>query len=260
MWRKRRKRKFDFSNPKIYRTTTREVSKPFNPIYLWVLLIVIAIGAFGYWIFYSNFFKIKNIEIEGEVNDTIKNKINGFYGKNIFLFTIGQLDKQLAREQTSIEKLNIIKGIPDTLKIDVLVRKPEIRWKTQDKTYFIDKTGIIFSLDKPKEEDNKLPLVIDSRNLPIKLGEKIVTSDFIEFVEKIATEVPQKIGKDIEEIKIDETTLHLEIKFKDAFRVYFDTTNSWNDQMKLLQKAVEKHDKEIKEYIDLRVEEKAYYK
>ena len=260
MWRKRRKRKFDFSNPKIYRTTAREVNKTFNPIYLWIILSVILIGAVVYWLFYSDFFKIKNIEIEGEVNNTIKNKINEFYGKNIFLFTIGQQDKQLAKEQTSIEKLNIIKGIPDTLKIDVLVRKPVIRWKTQDKILFIDQNGIIFNLDSSREEDNQLPIVFDSRNLPVTLGSKIVPNDFIGFVEKTATQVPQKVGKEIEEMKIDETTLHLEIKFKDSFRVYLDTMNSWDDQIKLLQKAIEKHDKEIKEYVDLRVANKAYYK
>lgn len=259
MWGRKRE-KFDFRNPKIYRTTAKEVTMTINPIIIWVILLLVLISLSIYWLFYSNFFKIKNITVEGTLNDSIKNKINDFYGKNIFLFSIGKLDKQLAQQQTSIEKLNIIKGIPDTLKIEVLVRKPEIRWKTEDKSYFIDKDGTVFSLETTKEEDNQLPQVIDGRNLDVQMGSKIITSDFVEFIKKITSELPAKIGKEIEEIKVDETTIHVEVKLKNSYKIYFDTMSDFSDQLYLLQKVVEKHDKDIKDYVDLRIEHKAYYK
>lgn len=228
--------------------------------YLWILLVVIGLGLMIWWIFYSQFFKIKNIVIEGTINESIKSEINKFYGQNIFLITFGQKDKELVRRQTSIEKLNIIKGIPDTLKIEVVARSPQIRWKSKDKIYFIDDKGVIFNLEENVENYKDLILVVDSRNLEVKQGTKIVTSDFVEFVKDISKEINDKIHKEIEEIKINDTTLHLEVKFKDSYRVFFDTFVDLKKQIRLLELVKEKHDTEIKEYVDLRVENKAYYK
>jgi len=256
----KRRRQFDFRNPKIYRTTKKETNVSFNPKYIWLFLILILIGLAVWWFFYSQTFLIKNIEITGTVNDSIKAEIDKFYNKNIFLFVIGQSDMELAKKQTSIERLNIIKGIPDTLKIEVLVRKPDIRWKTKDKIYFIDENGIIFNLETQNEDDNKLPCVVDGRNLEIKLGSKAVTSDFVDFIKKLAEKLPEESKKEIAEMRIEETTLHLTVKFKDSYQIFFDTLGSFDDQLYLLKKTIEKHNGEIKEYIDLRVDGKAYYK
>lgn len=256
----RRKKQFDFRNPKIIETTSKDKTVTFKTAYIWFIFIIVLLGLAAWWVFYSQFFKIKNIEISGTVNDSIKKEIDSFKGKNIFLFVVGQKDKELASRQTSIEKINIVKGIPDTLKIEVLVRKPVIRWKSKDVVYFIDEKGIAFSLEAPTESDNKLPQVTDSRNLDVKVGGRIVTKEFVDFVNNLAVKLPEKIKKETEEYKVDETTLHLEVKFKDSYKVFFDTTTDLDNQIYLLSKIIEKHDAEITDYIDLRVENRGYYK
>lgn len=227
---------------------------------MWFVILLFVVGIVIWFIFYSDYFKIKNIIIEGEINESVKNEINNFYGKNIFLFAVGGQDEKLKNNQTSIDKLNIVKGIPDTIKVEVFVRKPEIRWKTSDKIYFIDKNGVIFNLEIKNEEYNKIPLVSDDRNLKVELGNKLVTSDFVDYAINISTKLPELTKKEIEEIKINETTLFLEIKLKDGYRIYFDTLGDIDDQFFILGKLIEKHNDEIKEYIDLRVTSRGYYK
>jgi cell division septal protein FtsQ len=255
-----RKKQFNFRNPKILETTRKEKTVTFKSAYIWFIFIVALFGLIAWWIFYSQFFKIKNIEISGTVNDSIKKEIDSFKGKNIFLFVVGQKDKELASRQSSIEKINIVKGIPDTLKVEVLVRKPIIRWKSKDAIYFIDEKGIAFNLESPTDGDNKLPLVSDSRNLDVKVGGRIVTKEFVDFVNDLAVKIPEKIKKEVAEYIVDETTLHLEVKFRDSYKVFFDTTANLDDQIYLLAKIIEKHDSEITDYVDLRVEGRAYYK
>lgn len=240
--------------------TPKEKESKLNIKHIYLFLVIIFFIFLIWWLFYSKFFTIKYIEIEGTINDSIKEDINKFYDKNILLFTIGKMDTELAKKQTSIEKLNIIKGIPNTLKIKVGARSPEIRWKTKDKIYFIDKNGIIFELNEDLQKFDELPLVIDNNNLEPVLGKKIVTNDFVEFVKKAKQKILDITKKEINEIIINETTIHLEFKLKDSFRILLNTMDNIDNQFKLLEKIISDKINEVNEYIDLRVENKAYYK
>lgn len=252
--------RISFRQPKIYARTSQDKITQINKGLVWLIIIITGLAALGWWLFYSNFFRIKNIEISGTLNEEVKQEIEKFRGKNILLFSITQLDKKLFTSQSSIEELNIIKGIPNTIKVEVLVRRPQIRWKTQDKIYFIDEQGIAFNLEGPNEELDKLVLVEDSRNLKIELGKKVLARDFVEFVKELPTKISESTQKEIENIKINETTLHLEIQLRNSFRILFDTTGNLDEQIYLLKKIKEAHESDIKEYVDLRVEGKAYYK
>lgn len=259
-WFQKRKRQFDFRNPKIMSTTTKDKTVTFKTVYIWLILIIVLIGYGIWWLFYGDFFKIKNIEVSGDINESIQSEIQMFKNQNILLFVVGQKDKELAAKQTSIDQINIIKGIPDTLKIEVSIRKPVIRWKSKDKEYFIDQEGVIFELSNPNENDKLKPLIIDSKNLEVSLGKKIVSNDFIDFIVKINSQLPEKTSKKIQEIKINDTTLDIEVQFDNSYKVFLSSINNADNQIYLLQKVIEKHDSEIKEYIDLRVDKRAYYK
>jgi len=260
LWFNKKKRQ-SYRQPKIYSVTDKEPNVlRINTNYLWFLILLLIIAILIWFIFYSEYFKIKNIIIEGEVNESVKNEINNFYGKNIFLFTVTEQDEKLKESQTSIDQLNIVKGIPDTLKVEVFVRKPEIKWKTGDKEYFIDENGVLFNLEVSNDEFDKIPLVYDGRNLEVTPGNKMVTNDFVEYVIQIFSKLPEYLKKEIEEIKINETTLFLEIKVKDSYKIYFDTLGNIDDQLKILSNIVENHNDDIKEYVDLRVTNRGYYK
>lgn len=253
-------KKISFKQPKIYRVTRKENKKlQFNFKILWGFLVLVLIAIIMWWLFYSDFFNIKFIEINGELNESVFSDIEKFYGENILLFSIGQEDKQLSEKQTSIKSLNVVKGIPDTLIIDVNVRDPKIVWHTQGKEYYIDENGIIFNLSEAPNTDS-LVHIYDSKNLDVYLGSKIVTDEFIDFVEKINNNLPNRVDKEIEKIEIAETTMYVKVTLRDSYYIYFSTENDVDDQLEIIDRLDKKNGEGIGEYVDLRVNSKAYYK
>jgi len=211
----------------------------------------------------SSYLKIKNIEITGSINTEIKNKIDEFYGKNVLLFRPGKIKEDLMKEQSSIEDVEIIRGIPDTLKVQISVRTPAISWKSQNKVYFIDSDGYIFELqsqDEYLQGDKKLPQIEDTKNIPIELGTKAATPDFIEFILEVNQKLPSDFNIKVNNIKVAETTFQIEIETDQGFRIIMNTMGNLENQIKALKKVLDEKRQDIKEYVDLRIEGRVYYK
>lgn len=253
----------DYRNPKMYQFNDDQnqglyLSKQnlFNIIVVLVVIIIIWI------IFFSGFFKVKNVIINGSLNTDIQKDLESFKGKNIFTFIFTNKEKELAQRQSSVKMINIIRGIPDTLKIDVIVRNPLLAWKTQDKSYFVDEKGIIFEQNSGEslQGGKKLPLIVDMRNLPVQLGQKWLNKEFIDFVVNLNDFAPEYAGLDIMEVKVNETTFQIEAMTDKNIYLKLDSSRNAQTQLKVLKKILDQYGEEIKEYVDLRVEGRVYYK
>lgn len=263
MMKKWNRNNFNYQNPKIYQFNDGQnqgiylsKQKLLNIVIILVLIIIIWI------IFFSGFFRVKNVVINGSLNTDIQKDLDSFKGKNIFTFIFSNKEKQLAQKQSSVKMINIIRGIPDTLKIDVIVRNPLLVWKSQDKIYFIDQDGIIFEQNNPEfwQGEQKLPLIIDQRNLAVKLGQKWLDEEFIYFVKDLYKLAPDITGLNITEIRINETTFQIEAMTDKNFFAKLDSSRDTPTQLKVLKKILDQYEEEIKEYVDLRVEGRVYYK
>jgi len=259
-WLKRKQ----FRNPKIYSVTPRN-GHDFNvsPISLKVFFVLIIISAVIWFIFFSSFFKIKNIDIQGSLNEEVKTEINKYYGQNILTFVLGNKDIELAKRQSSIETLEIKRGLPDTLKVKVNVRIPVLGWKTQDKIYLIDKNGVIFQLSDGNTNgaDNKpVSVVEDTKNIVVIDGVKIVTPEFVTFVSTFVANVKTEQNIQITSMTISDTTFQVEAQTDQGFKIIFSTIDSLDNQIKALAKALETKRGDIHEYADLRIVGRVYYK
>lgn len=252
-----------YRQPKIFKTSADEASFRFSRKFF-IYFGLIAFTIYLVWfLFYSQYFKVKEIVISGSLNSQVKDEINKLYGQNTLLFRPGKMEKVLATKQTSIDNLEILKGIPDILKVKVNVRVPIVRWKSQDKIYFIDSGGIIFELNENEvdiDEAQRLPLLVDSKNIAVTPGNQIIEPHFINFICDLYKEFPDRISANINEIIIGETTFQVEVLSSAGWRVYFDTSRDLVNQLIALRKVLDNYGGDIKEYIDLRVEGQAYYK
>jgi hypothetical protein len=252
-----------FRQPKIYAATPGEKKALFSRsifIYssIFILLLVLA-----WFVWFSSYFKIKTIIISGSLNPEVAKEIDKFKGKNILFFQIGKIEKQLASGQTSISSLEIYKGLPNELKIKVNVREPKIIWQTKDRSYFIDGNGVVFELNNSTisdEEKLELPIIIDNKNVGVNLGTPIVTPDFVQYTLDLDKNFEGKIGTKIKEFRVNETTLQIEVVTEAGWRVLLDTSRDFNSQLTVLKKIFDQYGGDIKEYVDLRVEGRAYYK
>lgn len=251
--------------PKIIRDEMKEEKRGFRLSKRFVLLtlFVISIPLVAYFLFASDFFVIKNVEINQTFlvdNEKIKKIVEFSYANqnNILLFDDSEIEQKVKENFPLISDVIVQKGIPDTLRVTVQEREPFIIWKSAREEYFVDKEGIAYLEANGKRE---VAEVIDNRELPVKLGEKILSTGFLHYVDDMNRKFNKASGLEVEVIKVDETIFDLIVVTKSGFEVYFDTTRSVDEGLSDLKRVLD-HLGSVypKEYIDLRVTGWAYYK
>lgn len=231
----------------------------------YVILIVIIIIFLIYGLFFSSFFKVKNIDLKGanlvdgeKVKKVVMFALNE--QNNIFLYNSADIADKIKENFPLISEVQIQKGIPDTIRILVIERKPVIVWQTGNFKYLVDKDGLSY-LEADANNSKDLTVIIDSQNLPVKLSDKVASRNFIEFVRETTEKFTARSNLKIKELKINDTTFDLYAVTNDGFAVIFDTTRSCENQLDDLRRVmVHLNGAKPKEYIDLRVEGWAYYK
>jgi cell division septal protein FtsQ len=230
----------------------------------WGVLIfwLILIGGAVYFFAYSSFFNISDIIVEGtkSVNpDEVKAIAENYQSQedNLFKYPVEKVEQDIAQKFLLVDKVNVTRGVPKTIKIEVVEREGFLIWQTNGKNYLVDKKGIVF---KETEDTFSLPQVVDEQNRPITLGEKILTQNFIKFINSINVNLSKKTKTKIKKIIVRESTFELDVLTDKGWKIIFDTTRSANDQIAALKKILPYAKNKIKDYLDLRVPNWAYYK
>ena len=108
-----------------------------------------------------------------------------------------------------------------------------------------------------------LPVVEESTNLPVKIGDRVVPASFIGFCSGLIETLPKKSGLQITGMRVPDTTSELYVVTNRGYYLKFDTTRSSSEQvgdLKIVLDTLARQKKTPAEYIDLRIAGKAYYK
>ncbi|MCX6807141.1 MAG: cell division protein FtsQ/DivIB [Candidatus Berkelbacteria bacterium] len=243
-------------SPQIYLSTPRDRKKVKPPYRLFkFILLLLIIGALAYLAFFSPYFLIKNVLVKGPTNESIVKLSDSAKGKNLWLFDSKKLRGDLLKigeiSQVSISKLPL-----GTLKINIVQKSEGIIWQTQGKKYLLDQQG--FAIKEINE--SSLPSVVDQKNASIELGKQIVNPAFISFVKDLNFKFSPKTNLPIKEISVPaETTFELILQ-TEGFKVIFDTQGNLDQQLDNMVRVYQVKKDEIKEYMDLRIEGRVYYK
>lgn len=240
------------------RTAKYKVVKNYRPnlrplkiiLYLGILFFIF------YGIFLSEYFKIKNIEVQGvksvEVNDYLHKTL---IGKNILFFLPGQYLNELTHNYPILSEAEIVRGLPSTILIIATEKDQVLTWCAQS-CFNIDNYGYAYEIAKPSQNQVNLN---DKSKIDIKIGDKVATPDFINFY-LTSLEKVREMGIKIIEAKIEETSFKLVFKTSDQYEIIFDTSESITNQLSALRQVLEKNKSDIKQYADLRVEGLVYLK
>lgn len=220
------------------------------------LMVVILLGGLVYFLFYSSYFKIKNIIVENSTNQEIIDDLNRLQGENILLFSRAKIEKEIIAQAPEITNLKVTRGLPDTLKIRQEERLSKIAWVSDNKKYLLGGDGVIF---KEAQETN-LPYVVDDKNIPVGIGQQVASENFINFLIETFVNFPQTVGFNINHFEISETIFQLDAVTDRGWKIVFDTTRPASGQLVDLNKFLSEHKDEVQEYVDLRVEGRVYYK
>jgi len=251
---------YNFKNPKIYvPTPTQPKQKSFlSTTKFWkILLFLMGIGLLIWFFFFSNFLKIEHIEVEGTADETIKSSFDQFLGKNILLLDTGEIQKLIQEKQPIAYKIEIRRGLPDTLKIKIENKTPVLIWQSQNKSYFIAADGYVLGEMQDPASSNLIK-VMDQKNIAVKTETQILSPFFIDFVTQAIGKIKDESGLNPLAVDVQETTFQINVKTAN-FEIILDTTRDLDNQIKALKTVLDRHKNEITKYVDLRVNGKAYW-
>ena len=163
-----------YLHPKIYGTTQREAEPTFHiefDLRIWALITTASAVLLAAWfLFFSPAFAIETIDVVGTVTPDILQDIQSLQGKNLLAYSSGSMTTRLRGAQSSIRTLAISKGLPNTLRIEVVQRTPVLRWTSGETKYLIDAHGEAFQRGMGFTEtadDDPIPEVVDEFKQPV---------------------------------------------------------------------------------------------
>jgi len=218
--------------------------------------IALIIGAV-YLVFFSQVFKIKNVEIDGvksvEIADYLKSTL---IGKNIVLLRTGKYLDELTEKFPVLESARIIRGLPSTVKVVIGERRQVLIW-CQQMCFEVDSYG--YAYDELETVVQDRIVIKDTVGTKYKIGDKIVSSDYIAFFMSALDKIESN-GLKVKEAEVDQTVFKLAFVTMDGWKIIVDPSESLSNQMYALKQILEKNRADLKDYVDLRVEGLAYIK
>lgn len=154
-------------------------------------------------------------------------------------------------------------GRKPTLVLDI--RPPSALLSTNSRTFILDDNGRAIS--DIKGIDNKfikdLPVIVDQSGIEVNLGDPVVTTDTIYFIKNLKLQLDAK-GLKVNQYVLPASASQVDI-YIDGLSYFVKTDAAGDPRMQIgsflsVKQDLEGRGETPSEYIDVRVEEKAFYK
>lgn len=249
-------------DPLVYSRTEKERA-PISFSRFYIFLTIVLFGGLIYLIVFSGLLDIKNINISGyEHEETIRimaeeEVSRNFLTKNILFFSTHSLKDNL-KGDPNIKSVRISKKYPRSLKIEIEEAKPAIIWISAGDKYLIDDRGVVMKI----ATDEKLIEIFDASNIKIKAGERVASPTFIKFINEITTGFETATGTKLIKITLFDLIEDVHILSSDGWTAYLNASMTASSQLKNLTRilAEASKDKTKLQYIDMRLDNKIFYK
>ncbi|MEX1997525.1 MAG: cell division protein FtsQ/DivIB [Candidatus Andersenbacteria bacterium] len=248
---------------------------PWLSVLLLAVIIILPLTLFGWLIFSTNVFIVQAITVVDARDHTLEatKKIieqhvsQSPLDKNIFFVQTDVIEGNIISSLPQVRTVHVIRKLPGTIKAIVQEKTPTLLLLSNGHYYFVDTVGI------PYEEArlDTLPGIIlptvknNDQGSTVTLGVPVVTPSFVKFVQLIQEELPQHAPAQVAEIRIPSLSAR-EVHFllDNNWELRFDVTRAPESQLQtlrqLLANTVTPEEQQQLEYIDLRIQDRVYYK
>jgi len=228
-----------------------------------------------WFLFYSEYFKIKSIDIFGlkmmpeepirELTwaETGRKKLLFFPQTNIFLFDKNELKKTLS-DRYNFNKLVIRKNLPSNINIELEEKPFSLIWLEESRCHYMSEAGeLIAELPCETAGGESMP-ILENRGKNKSLDKKIAYEEkYISFILKLKNDfnsARMQLGRFILDDELN--TVKVSVK-EGGVLLFFNTELDLAKQIGKLNAVTENTLKDnfaSKEYIDLRYGDNVYYK
>lgn len=256
-------------------------------IFCLIGLFIIAL-AITYLVFFSNFFKIKDIEVSGSNsrNDVVKSiveeQVNGnsglFSQKNIIIFNKARLLNNLS--EFNFSSISVNKNIwKRHLILKINEREEALLYLEAEKYYFLDNAANVIKsndactasttenclkIDDNFRKENFLPIIENHSDMArISEDQKYakIDEEYLNFSFKLYNDLNDSSEFGFKKINLDGEYNTIKVQLNNNLELYFSLKNDYNEQIsKFFTLSRERaSDLSGKKYIDLRYGDKIFY-
>lgn len=241
----------------------------------YAVLIISLFTTGAHFLFFSDFFVIKDVAVSGNyfiASALLAEKFKEQENKNLLFLDTAVTRERLLAEFLRLDDVQIRKKYPDKAIINVKEKETqEILCRARqgrEYCFSVDKNGIVF--DRASGMEGSLIVkILDLRGIDFEMGDKILSQEFLGFIQKLKQDFPRVFEFSISALELEhpsqkEVTAKIDLSAQAGnWRAIFDIAGDAGKQLFVLRQVLEK---EIKgdinklDYIDLRIEGRAYYK
>lgn len=226
--------------------------------FFWLLFLVLVLA---YILFFSPLFEIKEIKVSGNRAIDSQEIKNILKQKNLFLVTKNKLRETLLNNFSRIESVDISKNIFKKIIELKIVERKEVGIFCRGDCYYIDKKGVIFET-APQTSGTLILVIKDSSDGEMRIGDNVVEEEFIAELIDLRTYLSNQLSLKALDFAIDASE-DLKVNTHEGWYILFDKARDLQNQLTALELVLKEKVREARknlEYIDLRIENRVYYK
>lgn len=255
-------------------------SFPIGKIFYYLSLLIF-IGSIVYVLFFSSLLDVNSINIFGtdrlrpdQLKKIIASNMQDRYigsinGGNIILLSKKKIEKTLIYEFGRLETVRVEKKFPSIINVYVSEKQLMFFVCSARRCFLIDREGNFKSEDEFRSDHlNRQDLVIlgDLSNNPIDPEEDGMEQDYIDYVaslkNKLKLHLDLEIGNEFE--TPSRVSSDIRVRTAEGWKIFFNKDIEMDDSLEILklflENKIEKDKRQDLEYVDLRAENKIYYK
>lgn len=244
-------------------------------VFLYFLCVIAALSLLVYGIFFSGFFDVGEVSVSGmqavAAND-IRQKILdrmvsphlfSISGRNIFLFSPDDAEAILTKNYPRIGSVSVSRNFfTRNIMVSVMERAASgVACDPQNTCFLFTAGGLMFA--DATGTDPSLPLVKEDSFGPVSLPRQEIAPHIVKFISDIKEYARDFAGVSIQSFSLMNQYGDIEADTAGGYHVYFTDSYDAEKQARVLKNLLISQIKDQAqhlEYIDLRVENRAYYK
>jgi cell division septal protein FtsQ len=268
-------------NLRTYPGEKKEIKKPASGRLVFSLLFWGFLGVVGYALFFSPLLLIEKIIISGNkkigsevIREEAEIFLEGralkiFSNENLLIFRGQELARRIGDKFKKIEAIQVRKIFPSTILITIEERETLLVWCSGNGCFLIDEGGWPYSeadFNSPEVTENRLLVVHDESGESVVSGESVAEAAYLEFIldsrQKIEEQTGLKLRKEFRTPRSISGDVFAETE--EGWKILLNQKNepgkSASALSMVLGESLSKTDRSKLEYVDLRTENKVYYK
>lgn len=255
--------------PKIYGNLQPPAKSSWRWLSVSLRLIAVCSSAAAclYAIFFGPFFRVTSVSVTGTEFSSARLASSAVpIGSNIWLVSTSLIRSQISSDP-AVSSVTVLRGLPHTVKINITEQPPALLWQTGETVAVVNDQGSIFKLQpvadlaaEPLADLRaKVPVVEDSQNLPVQLGEALLSPQFIGFVQTIQQKLPTIVPSlTIDHYLVVSSTYEVTLLTKQGLTVQFSVVSDPMVELRNLQRLIQQEKLPNNAQVDLRVNRWAY--